>query len=139
MVRTWKPPKKTHTVRKSAPRKLIFLVQLGPSDLHPEAAVVAGGWACPHMMRRLGGPVRLWGVEGENWSIGPLRNWSASTPVADPVILCARCTKKRNGDGRDFTIGDYPKATPEQFEAYKLAIAAGPPPLESQSAKAGSK
>jgi hypothetical protein len=60
----------------------------------------------------------LWGEKDKNWSIGPLRNWSASTPVVEPVILCARCTKKRNGDGRDFTIGDYPKSTPEDRAAW---------------------
>jgi hypothetical protein len=33
-------------------------------------------------------------------------------------MLCGRCTKKRNGDGFDFTTGDYPKAKPEDFAAH---------------------
>src|SRR5678815_863108 len=108
--RSWKAKKS-----RSRAERLVILVQLEPSDLHPEAAVLAGGWACPHVVRRLGGPINTWGEKDKNWSIGPLRNWSASNPLVDPAMLCGRCTKKRNGDGFDFTTGDYPTAKPEDL------------------------
>jgi hypothetical protein len=122
-------------VERSQP-SLVFLGPLLASSVYKRAPELVDGWACTHIHHKLWKPPSSWG----KYSIGPLTTglWPPGASVVGPVVLCGRCSKKRNVEGFHFWNGQYRTATPEELKAFDRACSAGPPPLASQ-AKAGSK
>ena len=130
-----KPIRRKSKWKPSRPRprseRQVLLVKVDPAQLTKRASDLADGWVCTHLSRKLWKPKSDWG----NYSVGPLPNgiWPRGKQIAGPVVLCGRCTRKRDGDGLDFTDGDYPKLTPEQLEQQSRPYEV--PPLAAKAGK----
>ena len=114
-IRNWDFSKK-----RSHSRPVLLYGPLSPSAVYKGTPELVDGWACTHVHHKLYKPPSSWG----KYSIGPLTTglWPPGTSVVGPVVLCGRCSKKRNAEGFHFWNGQYRTATTEERAAWGEAV-----------------
>jgi len=104
-VRNWDFSK---TPSRPGAERIVLLVRLDASKVYKRATELVDGWACTPILPN------LWKSRSSRgkYSVGPLTKgvWPTSAAIVGPVVLCGRCTKRRDWDGPNFANGDYPAA-----------------------------